>query len=293
MPAGCSHPRQRLRGCRGFNIKKYHDRVTFLICTEAPCLDLAHQIDALPTTTGGSPVRTPEGAAVALVRAIIVESQNQHGTLDSEVLKIHLKPRTSSASHLHNCLTPRDVMRTVQYRWGLNQRERTLFTARVRSPWESNSSCGTPGPYSPNASAMAVSPNSATRSRSSSAATPDGLFEEATDSTGCTHISALLADSAESDPQLKRYRSVVTWKAQRTHDALHSAKRRKVRFIYTLLYPIYTQICGQVALPTCGTCGVVTPRPFVCLDCAFSGCWQGDHIVDHLKDENHRFCAST
>jgi ubiquitin carboxyl-terminal hydrolase 22/27/51 len=137
---------------------------------------------------------------------------------------------------------------------------------------------------------MAASPNSATRSHSSSAATPDGLFDEAVDNTGCTHISALLADSAESDPLLKRFRSVVTWKAQRTHEALHSAKRRKVRFIY--LPPLYAYIFGQVALPMCGTCGLVTPRPFVCLDCAFSGCWQDDHIVEHLKDENHRFCAS-
>ncbi|KAH9991013.1 hypothetical protein BJV77DRAFT_1009515 [Russula vinacea] len=122
---------------------------------------------------------------------------------------------------------------------------------------------------------MAASPNSATRSQASSAATPDGLFDEAVDNTGCTHISALLADSAESEPLLKRFRSVVTWKAQRTHEALHSAKRRKV------------------ALPMCGTCGLVTPRPFVCLDCAFSGCWQDDHIVEHLKDENHRFCVDT
>ncbi|KAF8502664.1 hypothetical protein F5888DRAFT_1800198 [Russula emetica] len=118
---------------------------------------------------------------------------------------------------------------------------------------------------------MAASPNS----HSSSAGTPDGLFEEATDDTGCTHISALLADPTESDPLLKRFRRLVAWKAQRTHDALHSAKRRKV------------------ALPTCGTCGLATPRPFVCLDCAFSGCWQDDHIVEHLREENHRFCVDT
>ncbi|KAI0272101.1 hypothetical protein BGY98DRAFT_1002523 [Russula aff. rugulosa BPL654] len=128
------------------------------------------------------------------------------------------------------------------------------------------------GPSRAESTAMAVSPNN---SHSSSAGTPDGLFDEATDNTGCTHISALLADPTESDPLLKRFRSLVSWKAQRTHDALHSAKRRKV------------------ALPTCGTCGLATPRPFVCLDCAFSGCWQDDHIADHLKDENHRFCVDT
>ncbi|KAI0250551.1 hypothetical protein BJV78DRAFT_1218500 [Lactifluus subvellereus] len=96
--------------------------------------------------------------------------------------------------------------------------------------------------------AMAASPNSVTRSHSSSAATPDGL-----------------------DPLLKTFRRAIVWKAQRTHDTLHSAKRRKV------------------ASPTCGTCGLTPPRPFVCLDCAFFGCWQDDHILDHLKYDNHRF----
>jgi hypothetical protein len=86
---------------------------------------------------------------------------------------------------------------------------------------------GIPGRVAPYAIAMAASPNN---SHSSFAATPDGLFEEATDNSGCTHISALLADPTESDPLLKRFRSLVSWKAQRTHDALHSAKRRKVRF---------------------------------------------------------------
>ena len=95
-----------------------------------------------------------------------------------------------------------------------------------------------PGRVAPNATAMA-SPNS----HSSSAATPDGLFEEATENTGCTHISALLAGSTESDPLLKRFRRVVSWKAQRTHDALHSAKRRKVRFIFLPRYLSHAHIC--------------------------------------------------
>lgn len=51
-------------------------------------------------------------------------------------------------------------------------------------------------------------------------------------------------------------------------------------------------LCAQVALPACGTCGLATPRPFVCLDCAYFGCWNDDHIVEHLNEENHRFCAS-
>ena len=89
-------------------------------------------------------------------------------------------------------------------------------------------SVASPGRVAPSASPMAASPNS----HSSSAATPDGLFEEATDNANCTHISALLADPTESNSLLKTFRRVVTWKAQRTHDALHSAKRRKVRFIF-------------------------------------------------------------
>ncbi|KAI9463201.1 hypothetical protein BJY52DRAFT_1253633 [Lactarius psammicola] len=122
---------------------------------------------------------------------------------------------------------------------------------------------------------MAASPNSATRSRTSSPATPDGLFEETIDTSSCSHISTLLSDTAESEPVLKTFRRAVAWKAQRTHDALHSAKRRKV------------------ASPICGTCGLTMPRPFVCLDCAFSGCWQDEHILEHLKNEGHRFCVDT
>ncbi|KAH9010113.1 hypothetical protein EDB85DRAFT_2053774 [Lactarius pseudohatsudake] len=122
---------------------------------------------------------------------------------------------------------------------------------------------------------MAASPNSATRSRTSSPATPDGLFDESIDTSRCSHISTLLSDTAESEPVLKTFRRAVAWKAQRTHDALHSAKRRKV------------------ASPICGTCGLTMSRPFVCLECAFSGCWQDEHILEHLKDEGHRFCVDT
>ena len=49
----------------------------------------------------------------------------------------------------------------------------------------------------------------------------------------------------------------------------------------------------QIASPTCGTCGSAPPRSFVCLDCAFFACWQDDNILDHLKDDNHRFFTST
>jgi hypothetical protein len=76
---------------------------------------------------------------------------------------------------------------------------------------------------------MAASPNSATRSRSSSDAVFDEPDPESVDNTACSHILALLADPTESEPLLKTFRRVVTWKARRTHEALHSAKRRKVR----------------------------------------------------------------
>ncbi|KAI0259604.1 hypothetical protein BC834DRAFT_833247 [Gloeopeniophorella convolvens] len=120
---------------------------------------------------------------------------------------------------------------------------------------------------------MAASPNSATRSHSSSPATADGLFDEPTDPNRCSHIAAVLADPSEGAALLKKFRGVVSWKAQRSHEALHAAKRRKI------------------ASPTCGTCGLTTPRPFVCLECPYSGCWQDEHVLDHLRDEGHRFCV--
>jgi Zn-finger in ubiquitin-hydrolases and other protein len=60
-----------------------------------------------------------------------------------------------------------------------------------------------------------------------------------------------------------------------------------------LLIRLTVPLDEQVASPTCGTCGSAPPRPFVCLDCALFACWQDDHILDHLKDDNHRFCTST
>jgi hypothetical protein len=85
-----------------------------------------------------------------------------------------------------------------------------------------------PGRVVPNVSPMAASPNSATRSRSSSDAIFDEPDPESVYNTGCSHTLALLADPTESNPLLKTFRRVVTWKARRTHEALHSPKRRKV-----------------------------------------------------------------
>ena len=124
---------------------------------------------------------------------------------------------SSSATKQHLCLDP--------------QRSTQLGPRWAAQAWEGFDIVASPARVTPNASrrlAMAASPNSATRSRSSSAATPDAIFDEPIDNIGCSHISALLADPTESNPLLKRFRRVVTWKAQRTHEALHSPKRRKV-----------------------------------------------------------------
>jgi len=90
---------------------------------------------------------------------------------------------------------------------------------------------------------MAASPNSATRSRSSSDAIFDEPDPESVYNTGCSHALALLADSTESEP-LKTFRRVVTWKARRTHEALHSPKRRKVRLSTRIrASAVHTNVC--------------------------------------------------
>lgn len=42
--------------------------------------------------------------------------------------------------------------------------------------------------------------------------------------------------------------------------------------------------------PTCGTCEKTLARPFVCLHCNFMGCWEQNHVTEHLTDEEHTFC---
>ena len=86
---------------------------------------------------------------------------------------------------------------------------------------------------------MAASPDLATRPRTSSPATPYGLFEEPIDTTSCSHISTLLSDTAEREPVLETFRHAV---AQRTHDALHSAKRRKVCYRSVLVARNHTNV---------------------------------------------------
>lgn len=49
-------------------------------------------------------------------------------------------------------------------------------------------------------------------------------------------------------------------------------------------------ILPKLQSPTCGTCGLVLPRPFICLHCSYGGCWRSEHILDHMKDLKHQFC---
>jgi len=85
------------------------------------------------------------------------------------------------------------------------------------------------------------------------------------------------------------------WLGEHDGPMKHFIPRSGVRSVYPirLWHLLHLQRHVQLALPTCGTCRLATPRPFVCLDCAYSGCWQDDHVVEHLNDENHRFCAHT
>ena len=122
-------------------------------CTEAPCLERADQIDALPTTTGESPVRTPKVRCSCTGPHILHRGpQSQHGTLNSEVLR-----STLNQEHLTftpASLTPRGVMHTVLERIE-SKEERALYSslAGARPSWETTPLVVWPGRTSPTASA--------------------------------------------------------------------------------------------------------------------------------------------
>ena len=64
-----------------------------------------------------------------------------------------------------------------------------------------------------------------------SAVATDATFDislPATESMGCAHITALLADSRAGDGVLNKYKTVVAWHARRIQDTSSPAKRRKV-----------------------------------------------------------------
>lgn len=99
------------------------------------------------------------------------------------------------------------------------------------------------------------------------------MSEDGLDPQRCPHLAEAFADDTERSRLIKKYKSVVAWKAQRLHETIHPAKRQKI------------------SAPTCGTCGLSLSRPFACLHCGYSGCWQDEHVTEHLKDEGHFFCA--
>ncbi|KIK70376.1 hypothetical protein GYMLUDRAFT_32380 [Collybiopsis luxurians FD-317 M1] len=88
------------------------------------------------------------------------------------------------------------------------------------------------------------------------------------DSEPCPHLTSEFNGAVEA-----KYRKVVSWGVSRHTNGKSFAKRRKI------------------AAPTCTKCNIALARPFVCLHCSFAGCWTGSHIVDHLKKDNHLFCA--
>ncbi|PWN50274.1 cysteine proteinase [Violaceomyces palustris] len=53
----------------------------------------------------------------------------------------------------------------------------------------------------------------------------------------------------------------------------------------------------KLEYPTCSECAIELHRPFICLECAFLGCFLADqssgsgesHIIRHLRNSNHRF----
>lgn len=112
---------------------------------------------------------------------------------------------------------------------------------------------------------------------------------DASDPAKCPHIISALSDEGERGMLVNKYKAAVAWSARRSHDAVHSAKRRKVRTPFTR-DGFQQLICLQLSSPECGTCGVVMHRPFVCLSCGYAGCWNGEHATEHLADEGHPFC---
>ncbi|KAI0058599.1 cysteine proteinase [Artomyces pyxidatus] len=118
---------------------------------------------------------------------------------------------------------------------------------------------------------MAASPEQLAFSYSGSSET--ATLAEGSDPHRCPHIASAFADADERARLVKKFKSVVAWKAQNAHDAIHPAKRRKI------------------SSPACGTCATTMPRPFTCLHCGYAGCWKDEHVTEHMKDEDHTFCV--
>ncbi|KAI9458625.1 hypothetical protein BJY52DRAFT_415084 [Lactarius psammicola] len=90
-------------------------------------------------------------------------------------------------------------------------------------------------------------------------------FEEMIGTSSCSHISTLFRIWLRASRCSRRFAA----QSYRKHNGL------RTRFI-----PQNGE--RQVAFPICGTCELAMPHPFVCLECAFSGCWQDEPILEHL-----------
>ncbi|KAF9262427.1 cysteine proteinase [Marasmius fiardii PR-910] len=86
----------------------------------------------------------------------------------------------------------------------------------------------------------------------------------------CTHITTALLEDEEL---VRKYKKAVTWGVQRYQNGKSFNKKRKIT-----VFP-------------CNDCDVSLARPFFCLHCSYAGCWNNNHIVDHLKKADHLFCV--
>ncbi|KAF8230589.1 cysteine proteinase [Tricholoma matsutake] len=89
----------------------------------------------------------------------------------------------------------------------------------------------------------------------------------------CKHITVFLEEANSDESVISKYKTVLTWNVNRSQSVKNPAKRRKV------------------SSPSCGTCNLTLARPFACLHCSYTGCWSGDHVIEHLRQEVHNFCA--
>ncbi|THV06374.1 cysteine proteinase [Dendrothele bispora CBS 962.96] len=85
----------------------------------------------------------------------------------------------------------------------------------------------------------------------------------------CPHLTPDVLDSEA----FVKYKSVISWNARRLMNGQSLPKRRKVSNL------------------TCGSCNTPLLRPFLCLYCSYSGCWEKGEMSSHLKDHDHTFCV--
>lgn len=65
---------------------------------------------------------------------------------------------------------------------------------------------------------------------------PDNDIDNGTDSSNgnglCSHLRATLGDEKAREKLIGKYKNVVAWNVNRTQDALHAVKRRKVNGVH-------------------------------------------------------------